>query len=106
MLMRIDGILAYGYIIPNKKLTALEKSMSSPRFLKICEKCGESEYFFGEVITRVNSQERYRIVNLDEKELNRIINLAPQIKKDYINLFGKEPEQESAFSVFINMTRT
>lgn len=105
--MQVDSVVGYGYIIKNKDVPISAKSIqNSPYFYRICERCGESEYFLGYVIFKCNSKERYRYMNLNLETYNSITNKIDNIKKIYKEIIRKNPKDDPSFVLFTQLTKT
>ena len=106
MLMQVDSVIGYGYIIEKQDLPPQALTIKdSPYFYRICERCGESEYFLGIVVFKCNSRERYMILNLNTETYHNVRARDAFIEQQYREIMNDEPTDIPAFVMFTQMTK-
>lgn len=106
MLMQVDSVIGYGYIIKKQDIPPQALTIKdSPYFYRICERCGESEYFLGIVVFKCNSRERYRILNLNTETLHNVRARDAFIEQQYREIMNVEPTDIPTFVMFTQMTK-
>ena len=106
MLMQVDSVIGYGYIIKKQDIPPQALTIKdSPYFYRICDRCGESEYFLGIVLYRCNSKERYKILDFNMDTYNSTREQASFIEKQYQEIIGKTPPTTPSFVMFTQMTK-
>ena len=106
MLMQVDSVIGYGYIIKKQDVPPQALTIKdSPYFYRICDRCGESEYFLGIVLYRCNSKERYKMLDFNMDTYNNTCEQMSFIEKQYQEIMGKTPLAVPSFVMFTQMTK-
>lgn len=103
-MVQIETVLGYGFHVPRDQAKAVEDKVDKYYLQPMCHTCGQSPYFFGLELQRINSRKAYIEFDLSDiavKDLNGC--MARSLNEEYEKAFGRKPPFEPKFMMFTDI---
>lgn len=103
-MIQIETILGYGFHVSCDQAKGIESSVDEYLLRPMCQTCGQSPYFFGLELQKINSKQPYIEFDLSEivvKDLNGC--MARALNEEYEKTFGRKPPFNPTFMMFTDI---
>ena len=103
-MIQIETTLGYGYHVPRDQASGVESTTSEYLLRPMCQTCGQSPYFFGLELQKINSKQPYIEFDLSEiavKDLNGCMTRA--LNEEYEKTFSRKPPFNPTFMMFTDI---
>lgn len=103
-MIQIETTLGYGYHVSRDQVKGVESATSEYLLRPMCQTCGQSPYFFGLELQKINSKQPYIEFDLSEivvKDLNGCMTRA--LNEEYEKTFGRKPPFNPTFMMFTDI---
>lgn len=103
-MVQIETVLGYGFHIPREQAKKVEDKINETYLYPMCHTCGQSPYFFGIELERINSRQAYIEFDLSTQRIEKINTDMTVFLNDFFEeAFGRKPPYPPKFMMFTDI---
>lgn len=103
-MIQIETTLGYGFHVSRDRAKGIKFIADDYLLRPMCNTCGQSPYFFGLEIQKINSKQAYIEFDLSDimvQDLNGCMTKA--LNEEYEKIFGRKPPFDPKFMMFTDI---